>query len=145
MEPPRLIDVTALVVERDRESLRLLEAILEPIGVFVVAAQTAAEADLMLHAVLPDIIVCDLVLPSGDGLSLIRRVRKHPDARVRLIPAVAMTTMYEDITAADAQDAGFDVYLRKPIDPEQLPRTIEALVERSAERSAGERAARRPS
>jgi CheY-like chemotaxis protein len=58
------------------------------------------------------------------------------DGRVRDIPAIAMTAAYEDIDARSARDAGFDVFLRKPIDPDQLPHTVALLLarQRSSER-----------
>jgi CheY-like chemotaxis protein len=39
-----------------------------------------------------------------------------------------MTAAYEDIDARIARDAGFDVFLRKPIDPDQLPHTVAVLL-----------------
>jgi len=122
------LEITALVVDDHLESILLIEAILEPWGVSIVSASSAAEAESMLQAIRPDVILCDLVMPGLDGLTFIRRLRTHGDPRIRNIPAVAITAMYEDISARMARDAGFDVYIRKPIEAEQLPHTIALLV-----------------
>jgi hypothetical protein len=42
--------------------------------------------------------------------------------------------MDDDISARTARDAGFDVYLRKPIDGDQLPHTIALLIAAKGER-----------
>jgi two-component system, OmpR family, response regulator len=123
------LDITALVVDDHLESILLIEVILEPWGVSIVSAASAAEAESMIQAIQPDVILCDLVMPGLDRLTFIRRLRTHGDPRIRNIPAVAITAMYEDISARIARDAGFDVYIRKPIDAEQLPHTIALLVE----------------
>jgi two-component system, chemotaxis family, CheB/CheR fusion protein len=127
-EGANTLDVAALVIEPSLESARLLQAILEPWGIVVLTAASTAEAQLMITAVRPDIVLCDIRPPHADGLRFIRWLRSSSDARLRHIPAIAMTAAYEDIDARTARDAGFDVFLRKPIDAEQLPHTVSLLL-----------------
>ena len=82
----------------------------------------------MATAVRPDILLCDIQPPHAEGLEFIRRIRNSGDSRLRDIPAIAMTAAYEDIDARTARNAGFDVFLRKPIDADQLPHTVALLV-----------------
>jgi CheY-like chemotaxis protein len=130
-EGAKTLDVTALVIEPSAESAHLLQAVLEPWGVVVMMTASTAEAELMLAAVTPDIVLCDIRPPHADGLRFIQWLRASPDVRLRNIPAIAMTAAYEDIDARAARGAGFDVFLRKPIDPEQLPHTVSLLLARS--------------
>jgi CheY-like chemotaxis protein len=127
-EASKALDIAVLVIEPNLESARLVQAVLEPWGVAVVTTASTAEAEVMVAAVRPDIILCDIQPPDADGLRFIQRVRNSADGRVRDIPAIAMTAAYEDIDARIARDAGFDVFLRKPIDPDQLPHTVAVLL-----------------
>lgn len=122
------LDMSALVIEDDQESASLLQAILEPWGVFVVRASSAEEAQLMLTTVRPEVILCDIDLPGADGLAFVRWLRASPERRLRTIPAIAMTFRYEDVDGRTAREAGFDVFLRKPVDPDQLPHIVALLV-----------------
>jgi CheY-like chemotaxis protein len=122
------LNISALVIEDHAESARLLEAVLEPWGVVVITTTTAEEAELMLEAVRPDVILCDIVLPGSDGLTFVRRLRQCSDNRLKSTPAIALTAAYEDVDARTARKAGFDVFLRKPVDPDQLPHIVAFLV-----------------
>ena len=123
-----LSDITALVVDDHRDSVHLLIAALEPFGAAVIAAGSAAEAREILNAADVDIIVCDLELPGENGLELIRWVRSRPSRRA--VPAVAVTFFSERFGVREARAAGFDVYLRKPIDPTDIVRIVATLVKR---------------
>jgi len=131
MEEGRIIlDVTALVIEPNVESGRLVRAILEPWGVAVITTASTAEAELMAQAVRPDIVLCDIQPPYAAALRFIQSLRASSDGRLRSIPAIAMTAAYEDIEPRTARAAGFDVFLRKPIDADQLPHTVALLLAR---------------
>jgi CheY-like chemotaxis protein len=125
---PDLLNISALVIEDDHESSSLLQAILEPWGVRVMRTSSAEEAQVMLATLRPDIVLCDIDLPGADGLTFVRWLRASPDTRLHKIPAIAMTFRYEDVDARTARAAGFDVFLRKPIDPDQLPHVVALLV-----------------
>ena len=135
MESPRsepgVLNISALVIEDDHASASLLQAILAPWGVVVVRASSAEEAQVMLATVRPDVILCDIDLPGADGLSFARWLRESSDSRrLDKIPAIALTFRYEDVDARTAREAGFDVFLHKPVDPDQLPHIIALLVAR---------------
>ena len=131
-EGRRTLDVTALVIEPNVESARLVQAVLEPWGVAVITASSTAEAELIAKAIHPDIILCDIEPPYAAGLRFIESLRTSSDGDLRRIPAIAMTAAYEDIDARTARAAGFDVFLRKPIDADQLPHTVALLVARAS-------------
>jgi CheY-like chemotaxis protein len=128
MAPP----ITALVIEDYGESLALLHAVLEPAGIRVVAARSAEEARRLLETVHPDVVLCDLVLPGEDGLAFVRWLRTTASDGGRRIPAIAMTAFYERYSASAVREAGFDVYIQKPLDPDQIPYMIGGLIARSA-------------
>ncbi len=123
-----LSDITALVVDDHRDSVHLLIAALEPFGAAVIAAASAPEARALLVATDVDIIVCDLELPGENGLEFIRWVRARPSSHD--VPAVAVTFFPERFGVREARAAGYDVYLRKPIDPADIVGVVAALVNR---------------
>jgi len=121
-----LSDITALVVDDHRDSVHLLIAALEPFGAAVIAAGSAPEARELLRATDVDVVVCDLELPGENGLEFIRWVR----SRSSTVPAIAVTFFPERFGVREARAAGFDVYLRKPIDPTDIVGVVATLMKR---------------
>ena len=128
VERPILSGVKALVVDDHRDSVVLLAAALEPFGVGVVSAASAAEARQLLSSAEVDVIVCDLGLPGENGLEFIRWMRAR-SAR-RDVPAIAVTFFPERFGVRESRAAGFDVFLRKPIDPTDIVHVVATLVNR---------------
>jgi len=125
---PVLSDITALVVDDHRDSVRLLIAALEPFGAAVIAAGSAPEARELLRATDVDVVVCDLELPGENGLEFIRWVRSRSSTGD--VPAIAVTFFPERFGVREARAAGFDVYLRKPIDPTDIVGVVATLMKR---------------
>ena len=74
---------------------------------------------------LPDLLLLDISLPGMDGTSLLRQIRSH--ARLKHIPALALTAHAMKSDKGNLLAAGFNAYLSKPImDGELLIETIEA-------------------
>jgi CheY-like chemotaxis protein len=117
----------ALVIEKDPESVKLLRAVLERWDIAITTTTSTAEAEEMLRTLLPDVILCDIAR-GDDALSFIRWLRTSDDPKLANIPAIAMTVSYEDIDARVARAAGLDVFLRKPLDPDQLPHIVALLI-----------------
>jgi CheY-like chemotaxis protein len=104
--------------------------VLEAAGAHVITAQSARDALAQLAAAVPDVIVADLGMPQVDGFQFIERVRQHDDARVRNVPAAALTAYARSDDRMKALRAGFQIHLAKPIEPAELVTTIAALAKR---------------
>ncbi|HEV8586299.1 MAG TPA: response regulator [Methylomirabilota bacterium] len=130
--------IAVLVLEDHGESLALLHAVLEPAGIRVISARSTEEAKrlIVLQSMRPDVILSDLVLPGEDGLAFIRWLRAEGPPEIRRVPAIAMTAFYERYGTREVREAGFDMYVQKPLDPDQIPFTIGLLV---AKKASGER------
>ena len=126
-----LIGVHVLVVDDDEDARHLIKTILEYCGALVTPADSARAALEILERVVPDAIISDISMPREDGYWLIREVRALAPERGGVIPAVALTahgyTHGPDRTLA----AGFQVHLRKPIDPWELCRTLVSLIRKA--------------
>jgi CheY-like chemotaxis protein len=118
----------ALVIEEDPESVKLLKAILERWDIAISPVTSTAKAEEMLRTVLPDVILCDIGVRGTDALTFIRWLRSSGDPKLSKMPVIGMTVLYEDIDARTARAAGFDVFLRKPLDPDQLPHVVALLI-----------------
>jgi CheY-like chemotaxis protein len=127
-EHPDLSRATVLVVDHDAASIHLLEACLQPFGARVVSARAASEARRMLDTVIPHIVICDLALPDQNGLEFIRWLRARTASQGGAIPAIAVTSHYERFGVAETRAAGFDMYVRKPIDPLGIVHAVTGLV-----------------
>jgi len=120
------------VVEDDPDSLELLRAVMEQRGAVVVSAPDATSALEKLTHVRPDVLVTDMSMPGRDGWWLMHEARTQ--GLLTGVAAVAVTAV--TLTPQQVREAGFDVYLRKPIDPALLCARVHAVARRSTRRSA---------
>lgn len=112
-----------LAIEDEPDIRHILRALLESERYRFVAAETAARGEIEARSHKPDLLLVDLGLPDGDGLSLIRRVRSWSPVPIIVLSARAM----EEQKIA-ALDAGADDYVTKPFSaPELLARVRAAL------------------
>jgi len=127
-EGPNLHDVHVIAVDDDLEMLGLLRTILEGAGAKVTAVATATGALQTINLLRPDVLIADLGMPMMDGISLIHRIRNASDPQVRAIPAVAVTGRAE--YEAMVRESGFEMYLPKPVDPDELVAAVADLARR---------------
>jgi signal transduction histidine kinase len=111
-----------LLVEDDTDSREMMTLVLQHCGATVLPAATAVAA-LELLADRPDLVVADVGLPTMDGYSMLREVRR----RGIRAPALALTGYASSEDRAQALDAGFDDHLGKPVTPEQLVEVLARL------------------
>jgi CheY-like chemotaxis protein len=116
-----------LAVDDDLFSLELIEAILDPHGVQVITCTAAAEALACAQRELPDLIVADIAMPHEDGNSFIKQLRQLAPQQGGLIPAIAVSGYAREQDRRRALAAGFQLYLTKPIDPQEFLTTLAAL------------------
>jgi CheY-like chemotaxis protein len=129
--------VQLLVVDDDQDALDMLSLLLGEAGASVRTATSAAEALTLLRWIRPDVLLSDLAMPDEDGYSLIRSLRALERPSGRRTPAVALTAYVRVQDRARAVDAGFDVFVEKPVDPDELLSVIGGLVDSGARRPRG--------
>jgi len=117
---------SVLVVDDDDATRYTTRRVLEAAGFTVTeAANAAAALDAIAHR--PDLILLDLRLPDLDGFEVCRRIKSDPGtASVRVVPFTAV--FHDDSDRRRAFAVGADGYLIKPIAPEQLVATVNALI-----------------
>ena len=130
--PPALQGTQILVVDDDQDALDMLTLVLTEAGAAVRTAASATEALALLRWIRPDVLVSDLAMPDEDGYSLIRNLRAIERESGRETPAVALTAYVRVQDRARAVAAGFNVFVEKPVDPEELIAVLAGLAESRA-------------
>ena len=120
-----------LVVDDDSDAREISAIVLRQQGAKVMQADTAREAFAILmggeSGRLPDLLISDIGMPEEDGYSLIRRIRALPPEQGGKIPAVALTAFTSAEDRRRTLEAGFQVHLSKPIEPNELITVIAGL------------------
>ena len=115
--------IKVLAVDDNAANLKLIVTLLEDIGVAVDAAAGGEEALNKARVQAYDLIFMDIQMPTMDGLSATRQIRKI-ELKPQRVPIVALTAH----ALADEREAmlvaGMDDYLAKPIDEDQLHKTL---------------------
>jgi CheY-like chemotaxis protein len=120
--------VTVLVVEDDEDTREVLKVMLEMCGARVICAPSARDGLQTFRQEHPQAIVSDIAMPGEDGYWLIGEVRRRLGVPPEKVPAVAVTAFSGQHPRAAALAAGFQAHLAKPIDPDELCRTVAGLV-----------------
>jgi CheY-like chemotaxis protein len=118
MSGAALVGERVLAVDDDYDARDLLAALLEAAGAEVRTAASGAEALAALRVWWPTIIVSDIGMPGQDGYELIGAIRALPGGD--RVPAAALTGRSRHEDCARAFAAGFQAYIPKPADADQL-------------------------
>jgi DNA-binding response OmpR family regulator len=133
-ERPRI-----LLIDDDAAITDALAAFLGRSGFDVRVAEDGRAGLVELERDLPDLVVCDVLMPHIDGREFVRRVRA-----LRLsLPIILLTQVGESWERSAALDEGADDYLNKPFDPHELISRIRAVLRRTAQGAGSLRSAQR--
>jgi PAS domain S-box-containing protein len=127
--PPSLEGLTVLVVDDDRDSIEMVTAVLADAGALVQGAASANEAIEILRWHKPDVLISDLAMPDEDGYSLISKLRASEAESHQSIPAVALTALVRVEDRVRALSLGFNMFVPKPVEPDELIAAIANLTE----------------
>lgn len=108
------LTVAVLVVDDDYLSRELLQAHLENVGYRVLLANSGEKALVVAAAEQPDIILMDVNMPGINGYETCITLKQTP--ATHHIPVLLMTAMDDDRSIADANKAGADGFVAKPLD-----------------------------
>ena len=109
-------------MEDNRDAAASLRLVLEMFGHEVRAAHTGPDGVREAAAWRPDVVLTDIGLPGFDGYEVARRIRRIPGLEKAVL--AALTGYGSDEDRRRGQEAGFDQYLVKPADPDDLRRLL---------------------
>ncbi|BAY65460.1 response regulator receiver protein [Calothrix brevissima NIES-22] len=118
-----------LVVDDDRDTRKLLNILFELDGAEVMTATSAREALEIISCFQPDVLICDICLPDEDGYSLLRKVKRIDIEKGRMTRAIALSAYVMDEDRKYAYLAGYQKYLQKPINLDELAKAVNDLAQ----------------
>jgi len=106
------------VVDDNVDSTHILQMILNLEGHDTHVARDGNEALLVAAGVMPDVVILDIGLPGLSGYDVARELRARPEHAATFL--IALTGYGQDDDRRRSAEAGFDVHLVKPVEPEML-------------------------
>lgn len=120
--------VRILVVDDDKQIVRLVKTYLEESGYTVLTAFEGEDALRVVRYERPDLVVLDIQLPKLDGWEITRRMRS--DEALSAIPILMLTARVEDMDKILGLELGADDYLTKPFNPREVVARVRAILRR---------------
>jgi two-component system cell cycle response regulator DivK len=122
-----LQELTVLIVEDNVSNFILMARMLSHIGLRCEWKTSGFEV-LEYADTLPrvDLILMDIRLPYEDGYQALNKLRQ--DEKFKALPVVAVTAYASEDQMKRAQEAGFDGFIGKPIDPDRFPAQVQQML-----------------
>lgn len=124
---------TVLIIEDEKEIRRFLRTALEADSLRVYDAETLQRGLIEAATRKPDLVILDLGLPDGDGISFIHEFRQWSQA-----PVIVLSARSEETDKITALDAGADDYLSKPFGIGELQARLRVALRRQSSRPEGD-------
>lgn len=115
-----------LVVDDEREIVKVVRAYLEEAGFSVVTAADGQEALTVFRHEKPALVILDWMLPKLSGLDVSRALRKESN-----VPIIMLTARVEETDKLIGLELGADDYVAKPFSPRELTARVRAVLRRA--------------
>jgi len=109
---------TILIVDDDKDWVRMLTMRLEHAGYQVEAAFDAIQAIAQTIDLKPDLVLLDIIMPAGSGIGVLENLRVN--VKTFNIPVIALTGRSDKQTKEAAEKLGISGYFVKPVDMDEL-------------------------
>lgn len=117
---------TILIIEDERELVKVLTSYLENAGYHVLNALRGDTGLSMWQQQKPDLVLLDLNLPGMDGLDVAREIRRQAET-----PIIMVTARVEEIDRLIGLELGADDYITKPFSPREVVARVKAVLRRA--------------
>ncbi|MBF9000388.1 MULTISPECIES: response regulator [Vibrio] len=112
-----------VMVVDDASTVRMYhKALLDEIGAFVIEAANGVEALERALEQTVDLFLVDINMPKMDGFTLVRELRSRPE--LAETPVIMISTEAQDCDLQQSLDVGVNLYIVKPVNPEELQQTV---------------------
>lgn len=121
-----------LVVEDEKDIVKMLRYNLEKEGFKVIDARDGEDALDLAVRQHPDLILLDLMLPGMDGLEVCKVLKK--ESKTSSIPIIMLTAKSQESDKVVGLELGADDYITKPFSPRELTARIKAVLRRATDK-----------
>lgn len=115
-----------LIVEDEPSIAEVVDLYLRRAGYQTAIKSDGNEALIALEKELPDLVILDIMLPSIDGLTILRWIRDRSE-----VPVIFITARREEVDRIAGLELGADDYVIKPFSPQELVSRVRAVLRRS--------------
>ncbi|MGY6529434.1 MAG: response regulator transcription factor [Cyanobacterium sp.] len=115
-----------LLIDDDPNLILLVKDYLEFNGYQVWIASQGREALSILEKEIPDLIICDVMMPEMDGYTFVEEIRQNP--QWNQIPIIFLSAKTQTQDRIKGLNLGADVYLVKPFEPEELVAQVKSTL-----------------
>jgi len=119
-----------LLIDDDPNLILLVKDYLEFRGYEVITAENGREALEVLEGDIPDMIICDVMMPEMDGYSFVKHVREDP--KTSWVPVLFLSAKGQSQDRVKGLNTGADVYMVKPFEPEELVAQVESSLKQAS-------------
>ncbi|MBD2502631.1 response regulator transcription factor [Anabaena azotica] len=121
---------TILVIEDEADTRNLFLVVLEANGFDVIVAENGVAGIQQAQKHLPDLIICDIIMPDMDGYSVLDTLRQDP--LTTIIPFIFLTGNNDKASLRKGMELGADDYITKPSTIEEILKAIATRLEKQA-------------
>ena len=120
---------TLLLVDDDPNLILLVKDYLEFNGYEVLTASQGMEAFRILEENIPDLIICDVMMPEMDGYTFVKEIRQN--SRLEWLPVIFLSAKGQSKDRIKGLSQGADVYMVKPFEPDELVAQVRSTLNQS--------------
>ena len=124
-----------LIIEDNPEILDNISEILELDGYEILKAQNGKQGVEAAIANVPDLIICDIMMPVMDGYAVLHMLQKNE--KLQNIPFIFLSAKNERTDIRKGMQLGADDYISKPFEPTDLLNVIAVRLKKSEMELAG--------
>ncbi|MGD1702548.1 response regulator transcription factor [Dapis sp. BLCC M229] len=119
-----------MLVDDDPNLILLVKDYLEFRGYQVITAENGREALELLEEQVPDLIICDVMMPEMDGYTLVQHIREN--SATEWVPVLFLSAKGQSQDRVKGLNTGADVYIVKPFEPEELVAQVESSLKQAS-------------
>ncbi len=119
-----------MLVDDDPNLILLVKDYLEFRGYQVMTAENGREALELLEEQIPDLIICDVMMPEMDGYTLVQHIREN--SATEWVPVLFLSAKGQSQDRVKGLNTGADVYIVKPFEPEELVAQVESSLKQAS-------------
>lgn len=122
-------NIQLLLIDDDPNLIMLVQDYLEFRGYEVITAENGYQALEALEENIPDLIICDIMMPEMDGYSFVEQIRQNPSTE--WLPVIFLSAKSQSKDRIKGLNMGGDVYMTKPFEPEELVAQVESSLKQA--------------